>query len=193
MSAPPQQPPITRTTYSRTLSALRKTELVQLSVEFKLPTDGNVVTLRNRLRAYMNYHHDTLVNNLRYKALFPKPREPNIHMRNSGLPSQTPRTHSSAALSYERTPSPTPSYESWNGIMDDHVPIPVIPPHQPPPQLPLPLPHHQEPDIHHHPPPSPSISESSLDSPPPAVYPAGGCKLISPHLHQENMKLLSQA
>ena len=175
MSVPPQ-PPINRLPYSRTLSALRKTELVQLSVDFKLPTDGNVLTLRNRIRVYMNYHRDVLINNPRYKALFPKAREPNIPMRRSNLSSQTVRTPSSAGLSYHRTPSPTPSFESWNGIEDDQIPVPLIPPH---PILQHPPPHHQEPVIFQHPPPSPSVSDDSVDSPPPVVHPAGGRKFVS--------------
>lgn len=175
MSVPPQ-PPINRLPYSRTLSALRKTELVQLSVDFKLPTDGNVLTLRNRIRVYMNYHRDVLINNPRYKALFPKAREPNIPMRRSNLSSQTVRTPSSAGLSYHRTPSPTPSFESWNGIEDDQIPVPLIPPH---PILQHPPPHHQEPVIFQHPPPSPSVSDDSVDSPPPVVHPAGSRKFVS--------------
>ena len=130
MLAPPQQPPINRPTYSRTLSTLHKTELIQLSVDFKLPTDGNVVTLRNRLRVYMNYHQDALINNPRYRALFPKAQDPNIPIRHSDLSSQTVRTPSSTALSYDCTPSP----------------IPLVPPHQPIPQHPLP--HYQEPNIY---------------------------------------------
>ena len=178
MSLPPQQPLVTRPTYSRTLSALRKTELIQLSVEFKLPTDGNVLSLRNRLRVYMNYHRDALINNPRYNGLFPRPRDPNIPIRQSDLPSRTFRTRSSSALSYDRTPSPALSYDSWHGIEDDPIPIPDAHPHQPPPQPLPPLPHHQEPDVHHHPPPSPSASESSIDSLPPAAYPAVGRKFV---------------
>ena len=164
MSVPPQQQPVNRPTYSRTLSALRKSELVQLSVEFKLPTDGNVVTLRNRLRVYMNYHRDALMNNTRYRALFPRARDPNIPIQQSELSSQTFRTCSSSALSYEHSPSPALSYDSWHGIEDDQAPIPVIHPHQPPPQPPHPIPLYQELIVYHHPPPSPSVSESSVDS-----------------------------
>ena len=176
MSVPPQQPLVNRPTYSRTLSALRKSELVQLSVEFKLPTDGNVVFLRNRLRVYMNYHRDALMNNPRYRALFPRARDPNIPIRRSDLPSQTLRTRSSPALSYDHSPSPALSYDSWHGIEDDQVPIPPVQAHQPSPQPPHPLLHHQEPIIYHHPPPSPSSSESSADSLPPAPNFAGGRK-----------------
>ena len=178
MSIPPQQPPVNRPTYSRTLSALRKSELVQLSVKFKLPTDGNVVFLRNRLRVYMNYHRDVLMNNPRYRALFPRARDPNIPIRRSELPPQTRQTRSSPALSYDRSPSPALSYDSWHGIEDNQVPIPLVQPHQPSPQPLHPLPHHQEPFLYHHPPPSPSSSESSADSLPPAPNLVGGCKFI---------------
>ena len=180
MSAPPQHPPPSRTTYSRTLSALCKTELVQLSVKFKLPTNSNVLVLRNQLRVYMNYHWDVLMNNPRYRPLFPRVRVPNIPIQRLDLSSQTLRTCSSSALSYDRSPSPTPSFESWNGIGDDQAPIPFIQPHQPSPQPLHPLPLHQDPNVYHHPPPSPSTSESSADSLPQAADSTGGRKFTSP-------------
>jgi hypothetical protein len=46
--------------YSMVLSALCKTELIQLSLEFKLPTDGSVIDLRNCLKCYLNFNRDTL-------------------------------------------------------------------------------------------------------------------------------------
>src|SRR5882762_2969549 len=42
--------------YTTTLSMLRKMDLIRLSLEFKLPTDGSVVNLRDRLRVYLNAH-----------------------------------------------------------------------------------------------------------------------------------------
>ena len=40
--------------YTTTLSLLRKIDLMRLSLEFRLSTDGSVVVLRNRLKAYLN-------------------------------------------------------------------------------------------------------------------------------------------
>jgi hypothetical protein len=141
---PPRRPFPNRTPYTKTLSALLKTDLIRLSTEFRLPTDGPVVTLRNRLRAYINYHNATLSQNPRYRALFPG------HRRNrSPTPPQSP------GLSY-RTPSPTPSFDSWDGIADPQEP-----------QLDDPLLPQQHPPIFH-PPPPPSSYTSNHSSPSPA-------------------------
>jgi hypothetical protein len=120
---PAQQPP-----YTQTLSLLRKIDLIRLSLEFKLPTDGSVVNLRDRLRVYLNAHRDVIYRNPRYKPLFPKLRRP-----------PQPRVASvaeSRSISY-RTPSPvgsehsnasTQSYKSWNGIeVHPHQHIPHVP------------------------------------------------------------------
>ena len=51
-----------RHSYSTVLSALHKTELIQLSLEFKLPTNGPVITLKNCLKCYLNFHCKMLMN-----------------------------------------------------------------------------------------------------------------------------------
>ena len=144
---PPRQLLPNRTPYTKTLSALLKTDLIRLSTEFRLPTDGPVVTLRNRLRAYLNYHNATLARNPRYRALFPGYRR-----------NRSPTPPSSPVLSY-RTPSPTPTFDSWDGINDPQQPQP----HVDDPQLPLP-----HPPIFH-PPPPPSTYDSDHSSPPPVL------------------------
>jgi hypothetical protein len=157
----PQQP------YTQTLSLLRKIDLIRLSLEFKLPTDGSVVNLRDRLRVYLNAHREALLRNPRYNPLFPKIRQP---PRRSAPPVTGTRT-----LSY-RTPSPdgsesssssAHSYESWHGIEailppPNLQPQPHYPPVQPPPVV---VP--QNPVLQFHPPPSPSVPGSDAGSPPP--------------------------
>jgi hypothetical protein len=163
---PPRRLVLNRTPYTKTLSALLKTDLIRLSTEFRLPTDGPVVTLRNRLRAYLNYHSAALTHNPRYRALFPG------HRRNR---SPTPPP-SSPDLSY-RTPSPTPSFDSWDGINDFQQP-----------QFNDPQPPQQHPPVFH-PPPPPSTYVSDFDSPPPVLaiderkYPTC-CSSYGPFLHR---------
>jgi hypothetical protein len=167
---PPQLPQ----PYTQTLSLLRKIDLIQLSLEFKLPTDGSVVNLRDRLRVYLNAHRDTLFRNPRYNPLFPKMRRP---PQRPALPASSA---SAPTLSY-RTPSPdgsvssdssVHSYESWNGIEANPHPLNQQPQLHPPPLHPHPV-HpppvivHQDPVAQFHPPPSPSLPSSNPGSPPP--------------------------
>lgn len=145
---PRQQP------YTQTLSALRKDDLIRLSREFKLPPEGSVVTLRNRLRVYMNAHREVLYRNQRYKSLYPKHRQPNN-------PPPPPPPHF--------TPPPSPSAlsyisdaPSWYGIGIDHFDQPPQD-HQPsfsPPPMP------QEAADDYYPPPSPTPLVSDFGSPP---------------------------
>jgi hypothetical protein len=171
--------------YTKVLSALLKTELVRLCLEFHLPTDGSVVALRLRLKDYLNMNRDTLYRNPRYNALFPRHRR----LTNRQLPplviprqlaSHTKSPSSSPALSYASV-SPVMSYASWNGIEDQ----PVLPQHPIPgqPYIPAqhPLPPHQplpphDPHDHFVPPPSPSIVGADQDLPIPAVHAADGRK-----------------
>ena len=67
-------PCLTRQLYSTVLSALHKTDLIQLSSEFRLPTDGSIINLRNHLRCYLNFNCRMLAQNPRYATLFPKHR-----------------------------------------------------------------------------------------------------------------------
>jgi hypothetical protein len=153
--------PILQQPYTQTLSMLRKIDLMRLSLEFRLPTDGSVVTLRNRLRVYLNAHSETLFRNPRYRPLYPKirrqtnPPEPVFHDSQT-IPSSSSRS--------SRSVSPASSYESWNGIEADAFQLPppaiqppplaVLPPAiQPPPLAVLP-PHN--PAVQYPPPPPPS-------------------------------------
>ena len=119
---PPVAPP-----YTKTLSALRKTELVRLSNEFRLPTEGSVVVLRNRLKTYLNAHNEALYRNPRYRALYPKHRQ--MRLGPAIVPPRSP------TLS-ER------SFDSWHGIGANRPPTPPSPAHSsrhsrlPTPQLP---------------------------------------------------------
>jgi hypothetical protein len=181
--APRRQPQANRTPYTKVLSALLKTELLRLCLEFHLPTDGSVVALRLRLKDYLNLNRDTLYRNPRYNALFPRHRRVINHLPPPLLIQPLPLSHtrstsSSSILSYKSS-SPALSYGSWNGIEDQpvhpqqHVPAPqLLPPQQPPP------PH--EPHAHHSPPPSPSNYGSDHDFPPPAVHAAIGRKSYPP-------------
>jgi hypothetical protein len=125
-------PPANRTPYTQVLSALRKTDLVRLCVEFRLPPDGSVVALRHRLKDYLNLHREALYRNARYNALFPRHRRVN-----QGPPAPPPSSRSpSPALSYV-SQSQYGSDDSWHGIGGDpvvnhaHDPQP-LPPHQEP-------------------------------------------------------------
>ena len=122
---PPQQ----ELPFSQTLSALRKADLIRLSVEFRLSVDGSVVTLRNRLKKYLNSHSNTLYHNPRYTALYPKHRRPN--QSSSPPPSNSPTPLSPFhSTSPQRSPSPASSYESWNGIGDKRHDSPPTRPHR---------------------------------------------------------------
>jgi hypothetical protein len=147
--------------YTQLITALRKIDLLRLCVEFRLPNDGSVVELRNRLKDYLNLHRETVYRNPRYTALYPRHRRlPPARRSLSSRPSSPP-------LSY-RTPSPTDSFESWDGIDD--------PPQRHPQQLPPDPPPHLG-----YPPSSPSTTHSDLGSPPPPIHPPAGGK-YSPRL-----------
>jgi hypothetical protein len=144
----PRQPPNGRP-FTKTLSTLRKDDLIRLSGEFDLPADGSVTTLRNRLKAHLDFHREVIYRNARYKGLYPKHRRPVgnrlLSSQSTPDPPVAPKTRSvSAVLSY-RDPSPTPSFGSWNGIEDhpQQPPAPFLPAQplvQPNPPLPYPFP-----------------------------------------------------
>jgi hypothetical protein len=185
---PRRQPQAIRTPYTKVLSALLKTELLRLCLEFHLPTDGSVVALRLRLKDYLNLNRETLYRNPRYNALFPRHRRvinnipPPLIIQALPL-SRTRSSSSSSVLSYKSS-SPARSYISWNGIEDQpvppqqHAPAPQL--HAPQPLSPQHLPPPLEPHAHHIPPPSPSIDGSEQDFPPPAVQAAEGRKFYPP-------------
>ena len=120
---PPVAPP-----YTKTLSALRKTELVRLSHELRLPAEGSVLALRNRLKAYLNAHSEVLYRNPRFRALYPKHRQ--IQLQPAVVP--------------QRSVSPARSFDSWHGIDANRPRSPSLPLRSPqrspsptPPQSPL--------------------------------------------------------
>jgi hypothetical protein len=179
LSTLPSMLPQSQQPYTQMLSLLRKIDLMRLSLEFKLPTDGSVVNLRDRLRVYLNAHREALFRNPRYSPLFPKTRQP---PRRSAPP-----VIGTPSLSY-RTPSPdgsessnssTHSYESWHGIEA------ILPPPDPQPQPRYPPVHPplvvvpQNPALQFHPPPSPSVPGSDAGSPPPSDIAPGPRKSFS--------------
>jgi hypothetical protein len=187
---PPRQAPANRrphTVYTKLLSALRKTELVRLCLEFRLNADGSVLNLRNRLKDYLNLHRDTLYRDPRYTGLFPRHRRlnqpPPILTNSSRTISSNPPSPStppaSPGLSYAPS-SPALSFASWNGIEEQpHVPpIHVHPPVDHPPAQPHYL---QEMHDHHHPHLSSAATDSQRGSPlPPVAHVAHGRKCPRP-------------
>ena len=105
----PRQPrqPVNRP-YTKLLSTLWKPELVRLCTEFELPFDGSVSELRDRAKQYLTQNNEVLYRNPRFRPLYP-----NIRRINQRSP-----TLSSTLKSPPRIPSPTPSFDSWNGIED---------------------------------------------------------------------------
>jgi hypothetical protein len=155
---PRQQHRTNTAPYSKVLSALLKPDLIRLCGEFRLPADGSVVTLRNRLKGYINLHRDLLFANPRFTALFPRhqrlPQRPP-----STSPTQSPSSRSNSALSYAS------SFESWGGINDEPQQLHDLPPAP------------QEPHVPFYPPPSPSITNSDHSSVAPlAIHDDGGRK-----------------
>jgi hypothetical protein len=104
-----------RRPYSMVLSALYKMELIHLSLEFRLPTDGSVVTLWNHLRCYLNFNQNMLVQNPEFSALFPRHRQAN-HFPSPPLSSNTLRLFP-PTISYHDS-SLAHFYTSWNSIED---------------------------------------------------------------------------
>ena len=157
---PRQLPQLDTPPYTKVLSALLKTELLRLCVEFRLPTDGSVVHLRQRLKGYINLNRNALFANPRYTGLFPRRR------RLADQPPPSP-TSSTSSLSYT---SSTHSFDSWHGIGIQQTP----PPQEPLPPIQLHQPHQPLPhELHAHPPPSPSPSarNSEFATPPPVAQP----------------------
>lgn len=162
--------------YTATLNFLRKIDLLRLCLEFKLPSAGTVITLRKDIKKHLNSHRDTLYHNPQYAPLYPKHRQRNrdpspapSFLNSNFTPSHPP----SPPLSY-RSPSPTPSDESWNGIQDlrlHHSPPPIHP------QSPGPPPHQEatpQPLEDHDPPfPPPSDYGWPPDPPHAAFIPDG--------------------
>lgn len=176
---PRQQHRANTAPYTKVLSALLKPELIRLCTDFRLPADGSVVTLRQRLKGYINLHRDLLFANPRYTALFS--RHQRILQRTPSPTRSPPSTHS-PALSY----TSNRSFSPWNGIDDQ--------PQEP--QHPLPAP--QDLHGHYYPPPSPSVTSSGHSSATPSVaHDIGGRKylfiyfiigiLFSPYFHTYHM------
>lgn len=147
--------------YTQTMNTLRKPDLLRLSREFRLPTDGPVPTLKHRLKGYLNLHRDVLYRDQRYTALFPRHRR-------AGEPSNSPSPpaplDSSPSMSYLSL-SPDHSFGSWHGI-EEPPHSPILHHQQLPPEVPVAV-GPAQPDEPYYPPPPPSIPPSVPGSPPP--------------------------
>ena len=161
--------------YTQVLSALRKIDLLRLCIEFRLPNDGSVVQLRNRLKDYLNLNRDTLSRNPRYNALFPRHRRPYQPPPPTGPSSTLSSLSRSSSPTSARSHSSTPSFDSWHGIghhpEDPNVQEVDLPHYLPPhPSLPpqSPQPHHRYPLLH---PPSPPLEPYPFHPPPPSNHP----------------------
>jgi hypothetical protein len=170
-----EQAEINPSPYTQTLNLLRKIDLLRLSLELRLSTEGSVVVLRNRLRAYLNTHRETLTQNPRYVRLYPAQQrpvqlrapdvQPQVHHANHNRPPTPP----SPALSHS-SQSSNSSYDSWHGIQQPEPQPPAHPVHAELPQYAYP----QEPVVHYQPPLSPVPSFLLQVSPPPMAYAGGG-------------------
>ena len=171
--------------YTTMLSLLRKINLIRLSIELKLPTEGNIMVLKDRLRVYLNAHSETLYKNPRFQPLYPSIRRLPQAARQPALPVSN------------RTPSPSPSdssessadsFESWNGIQAElpvyHQVAPVYPAQ--PPVVPaevveqVPLDFYPPPPPPPPPSPSPSVPASDPGFPPPTDHHDGLSKYLLP-------------
>ena len=114
---------LNRHPFTKTLSTLHKDKLIQLSIEFDLPTEGSVIYLRDRLKAHLTLHNDAIYNNPRYRGLYPKPHRLNLNKHHVTPVNASPIPSLPSPLDLPSPPAPvhpnqslTPSFESWNGI-----------------------------------------------------------------------------
>jgi hypothetical protein len=185
---PRQQLRSNRAPYTQLFSALRKPDLIQLCGEFRLSPEGSVITLKERLRDYINLNRDRVYQNPRYTALFPRHQKPqrNPSPQTDSIPSSPPVS--------SRSVSPIDSEASWHGIGRQFEIPNTIPPedrqqqhfeHQPSPQHEPPL-DDQPPQPHQHqgqhpiPPEEPimppSEAASNRGSVPPITFPDNNSK-----------------
>jgi len=147
--------------YTSTLSFLRKIDLIRLSLEFRLPTDGTVVNLRDRLRVYLNSHSETLYKNPRYRPLYPQHRRVTQPVVSQAQRAPITKSRSPSPASTVSTDSTVRSFDSWNGIDAAQPPhAPFIQPLQAPVADQGPVNYHPPPPP---PPPSPSVPGSDPD------------------------------
>ena len=133
----PLLPHLDRHPYTQTLSALRKIDLLRLSLEFKLSTEGSVVELRHRLKGYLNTHRDTLYRNPHYNPLFPRHRRALPPINLPLPPSSTLSSRAASPSSSHHSVSSDSSDDSWHGIGGQPHQRSPSPQPQPPPPLPI--------------------------------------------------------
>ena len=94
--------------YSKPVTSLRKTQLMNLALDLDLSSDGTVSNLRSRINTHLNNNRNTLSRNPRFRHLFPKRRRQ----------SRTPEpSENSQHDSNSRSGTPTLSDSStWHGI-----------------------------------------------------------------------------
>ena len=141
--------------YTSTLRMLWKIDLLRLSVEFKLPTDGTVINLRDHLRVYLNSHSKTLYRNPCYRLLYPQHRCTTLPVAPRKQVEDEPVNRSPSPSTTDTSDTSDSSYESWNGIQGP--PLNHIPDVQPPfyPAVPAPAVAHDA--ANHYPPPPPPL------------------------------------
>ena len=163
-------PQLAREPYTQTLNLLRRIDVLRLCVEFKIPSDGTVIALKDKIRRHLNENRDTLFNDPRFNPLYPKvirvtqpaaAQPPAVPHQVVRPPSPTLSESSLSSISSDH------SYESWHGI--EVPPVYHDPPAQPPYQAEALPPHEVVPQdfpVHHYhlpPPPSPSVPGSEPD------------------------------
>ena len=163
-------PQLAREPYTQTLNLLRRIDVLRLCVEFKIPSDGTVIALKDKIRRHLNENRDTLFNDPQFNPLYPKVRHviqppaaqpPAVSHQVVRPLSPTLSESSLSSISSDH------SYESWHGI--EVPPVYHDPPAQPPYQAEALPPHEVVPQdfpAHHYhlpPPPSPSVPGSEPD------------------------------
>jgi hypothetical protein len=147
-------------TFTKPVSKMKKVDLQRLCQHFQIPAEGNVETLRNRLKTYLRHHEDDLKENEAYAALYPPKRG---RQPRAGVNPIVPAANDNPSRSPSQQPSNHSGFSAWNGVEGPIVAelniqenFPNI--HQPPPS-PAPSQRHESPPIIHR---TPSIRSRTL-------------------------------
>ena len=109
--------------FTKPVSRMKKAELQRLCQHFNLPVEGNVATLRGRLKTYLRHHQDELKNNRNYEALYPQLRGRRPQALVNHQPHQDPGSPTISTQSSDDFPG-------WDGVSeleqdqpDDHLDV----------------------------------------------------------------------
>lgn len=101
-------------TFTKPASKMKKVELQRLCQHFRIPAEGTVETLRNRLKTYLRHHENDLKDNEAYTALYPPKRgrqpragNPTVPAPNNNNPPRSPSQESSNDS----------GFSDWNGVV----------------------------------------------------------------------------